>query len=159
MCLSSGGKRRRGVSSNVSEFGRKYFCSPGSNFCFCKRSQCFQIWDTGKHLSKHWKSRTDFRDNALTFGQGFSLAKYLFCSLIAVAEIHFFRRGVVAQPPKFPTKLSNFRQTPPFALEKTVFSSLLCQNFRKLVNFPWRWGGGGGGGGVGGFYLKFELQC
>jgi hypothetical protein len=32
---------------------------------------------------------------------------------------------------------------PPFALEKTVFSPLLGQNFRKFVNFPWRWGGGG----------------
>jgi hypothetical protein len=44
--------------------------------------------------------------------------------------------GLGAKPPKFPTKLSNFRQTPPFALEKTVFSSLLGQNFRKFVNFP-----------------------
>jgi hypothetical protein len=33
MCLASVGKRRNSVSSNVSEFGRKYFCSPGSNFC------------------------------------------------------------------------------------------------------------------------------
>jgi hypothetical protein len=44
---------------------------------------------------------------------------------------------------------SDFRQNsqisdiPPFALEKTVFSPLLGQNFRKFVNFPWRWGGGG----------------
>jgi hypothetical protein len=55
--------------------------------------------------------------------------------------------GGGAKPPKFPTKLSNFRHTPPFALEKTVFSPLLGQNFRKCVNFPCRWGGGGGGGG------------
>jgi hypothetical protein len=55
-----------------------------------------------------------------------------------VAEIHFFRwRG---------QSLLNFRQnfqisyTPPFALEKTVFSPLLGQNFRKFINFPWRWG-------------------
>jgi hypothetical protein len=50
-----------------------------------------------------------------------------------------------AKPPKFPTKLSNFRQTPPpppFALEKAVFSPLLGQNFRKFVIF--REGGGGG---------------
>ena len=40
--------------------------------------------------------------------------------------------GGVAKPPKFPTKLSNFRHTPPpFALEKTVFSPLLGQNFRE----------------------------
>jgi hypothetical protein len=44
--------------------------------------------------------------------------------------------------------LLNFRQifqisdiTPPFAIEKTVFSPLLDQNFRKFVNFP---EGGGG---------------
>jgi hypothetical protein len=54
--------------------------------------------------------------------------------VIAVAEIHFFRGG--AKPPKFPTKLSNFRHAPQFALEKTVFSPLLGQNFRKFVNFP-----------------------
>jgi hypothetical protein len=29
MCLTGVGKRRKSVSSNVSEFGRKYFCSPG----------------------------------------------------------------------------------------------------------------------------------
>jgi hypothetical protein len=40
-----------------------------------------------------------------------------------------------AKPSKFPTKLSNFRQTPPFALEKAVFSPLLGQNFRKFVIF------------------------
>jgi hypothetical protein len=49
--------------------------------------------------------------------------------------------------------LLNFRQNfqisdipgggAPLALEKTVFSPLLGQNFRKFVNFPWRWGGGG----------------
>ena len=50
-----------------------------------------------------------------------------------------------AKPPKFPTKLSNFRQTPPFALEKAVFSPLLGQNFRKFVIFVKVWGGGGGG--------------
>jgi hypothetical protein len=45
--------------------------------------------------------------------------------------------GGAAKPPKFPTKLSNFRHTPsPFALEKIVFSPLLDQNFRKFVNFP-----------------------
>ena len=33
--------------------------------------------------------------------------------------------GGGAKPPKFPTKLSNFRQPPPqFALEKAVFSPL-----------------------------------
>jgi hypothetical protein len=48
-----------------------------------------------------------------------------------------------AKPPKFPTKLSNFRQTPPFALEKAVFSPLSGQNFRKFVIFR-EWGGGGG---------------
>jgi hypothetical protein len=58
---------------------------------------------------------------------------------VAVAEIHFFRWGG-AKPPKFPTKLSNFRHNPPFALEKTVFSPLLGQNFLKFVNFPWRGG-------------------
>jgi hypothetical protein len=51
--------------------------------------------------------------------------------------------GGGAKPPKFPTKLSNFRQTPPFALEKAVFSPLLGQNFRKFVIFV---KGGGGGG-------------
>jgi hypothetical protein len=61
-----------------------------------------------------------------------------------VAEIHFFRWG--AEPSKFPTKLSNFRQTPPFALEKAVFSPLIGQNFQKFVIF--HEGGGGGGGGV-----------
>jgi hypothetical protein len=48
-----------------------------------------------------------------------------------------------AKLPKFPTKVSNFRHTPQFAIEKTVFSPLLDQNFRKFVNFP---EGGGGGG-------------
>jgi hypothetical protein len=38
-----------------------------------------------------------------------------------------------AKPSKFPTKLSNFRQTPSFALEKAVFSPLIGQNFRKFV--------------------------
>jgi hypothetical protein len=56
--------------------------------------------------------------------------------MFTVAEIHFFRWGRGAKPPKFPTKLSNFRHTPPFALEKTVLSPLLDQNFRKFVNFP-----------------------
>jgi hypothetical protein len=32
--------------------------------------------------------------------------------------------GGGAKPPKFPTKLSNFRLTPLFALEKAVFSPL-----------------------------------
>ena len=48
--------------------------------------------------------------------------------------------------------LLNFRQNfqisdvppPPFALEKTVFSPLLGQNFLKFVNFPFGAGGGGG---------------
>jgi hypothetical protein len=31
-------------------------------------------------------------------------------------------------------------------VEKTVFSPLLGQNFRKFINFPSRCGGGGGGG-------------
>ena len=31
--------------------------------------------------------------------------------------------------------------SPPFALEKTVFSTLLDQNFQKFVHFPWRCGG------------------
>ena len=45
--------------------------------------------------------------------------------------------GGGVKPPKAPTKLSNFRQTPPpLALEKVVFSPLLGQNFRKFVNFP-----------------------
>jgi hypothetical protein len=44
--------------------------------------------------------------------------------------------------------LLNFRQTPPFTLEKAVFSPLLGQYFRKFVIF--REGGGGGGGGGGG---------
>jgi hypothetical protein len=56
-CLTSVGKRGKNVWSNVPEFGRKYFCFPGSNFCFCNESQCFQIWEIGKHLSRHWKSR------------------------------------------------------------------------------------------------------
>jgi hypothetical protein len=41
------------VSSNVSEFGRKYsyyFCFPGSKFCFCNKSQCFQMWETRNHM-------------------------------------------------------------------------------------------------------------
>jgi hypothetical protein len=41
-----------------------------------------------------------------------------------------------AKPPKFPTKLLNFRQTPSFALEKTVSGLLFGQNFRKFGNFP-----------------------
>ena len=65
-----------------------------------------------------------------------------FQSIDAVAEIHFVRWGGHS--------LLNFRQNfqisdippPPFALEKTVFSPLLDQNFRKFVNFP---EGGGGG--------------
>jgi hypothetical protein len=40
-----------------------------------------------------------------------------------------------AKLPKFPTKVSNFRHTPQFAIEKTVFSPLLDQNFRKFSNF------------------------
>jgi hypothetical protein len=47
-----------------------------------------------------------------------------------------------AKPSKFPTKLSNFRQPPPFALEKAVFSPLIGQNFQKFVIF--HEGGGGG---------------
>ena len=42
--------------------------------------------------------------------------KTVACTLSSVAEI---------QPSKFPTKLSNFRQTPPFALEKAVFSPFI----------------------------------
>ena len=57
----------------------------------------------------------------------------VYCLIQSVAEIHFFRWG--AKPSKFPTKLSNFRQTPPFALEKAVFSPLIGQNFRKFVIF------------------------
>ena len=53
-----------------------------------------------------------------------------------------FFGGPGGKPPKFPTKLSNFRQTPLFALEKAVFSPLLGQNFRKFIIF--REGGGGG---------------
>jgi hypothetical protein len=54
-----------------------------------------------------------------------------------------FSGGGGAKPLKFPTTFSNVRHTPPpFALEKTVFSPLLSQNFRKFGNFPWRWGGG-----------------
>jgi hypothetical protein len=49
-----------------------------------------------------------------------------------------------ANPSKFPTKPSNFQQTPPFVLEKVVFSPLIGQNFRKFVIF--HEGGGGGGG-------------
>jgi hypothetical protein len=61
--------------------------------------------------------------------------KFIFCvtNTVTVAEIHFFRWGGGAKLPKFPTKLSNFRQpTPPplFALEKAVFSPLLDQNFQ-----------------------------
>ena len=66
---------------------------------------------------------------------------------LSVAEIHFFQwggGGGGAKPSKFPTKLSNFRQTPPFALEKVVFSPLLGQNFRKFVIFHEDGGGGGG---------------
>jgi hypothetical protein len=48
--------------------------------------------------------------------------------------------GGGAKPPKFTTKLSNFRQTPPFALEKAVFSLLLGQNSAFSVKV----GGGGG---------------
>ena len=60
---------------------------------------------------------------------------------LLVAEIHFSRWG--AKPSKFPTKLSNFRQTPPpFALEKAVFSPLIGQNFQKFIIF--HEGGGGG---------------
>jgi hypothetical protein len=54
-----------------------------------------------------------------------------------VAEIHKFPGG--AKLHKFPTKLSNFRR-----LEKTVFSPILGQNFRKFGHFSLRWGGGGG---------------
>ena len=41
--------------------------------------------------------------------------------------------GGGAKPPKFPTKLPNFRQPPPFALKKTVFSPVLGQNFRNFL--------------------------
>ena len=61
---------------------------------------------------------------------------HILSKALVAAEIHFSGGGG-AKPPKIPTKLSNFRQTPPFALEKTVFSPLLGQNFRKFVNFPW----------------------
>ena len=37
--------------------------------------------------------------------------------------------GGGAKSPKFPTKLSNFRHTPPICTWKTVFSPLLGQNF------------------------------
>jgi hypothetical protein len=56
-----------------------------------------------------------------------------------VAEIHFFRGGG-AKPPKFPTKLPNFRHTPIFALEKTVFSPLL--KIPKIHQFSVKVGGG-----------------
>ena len=46
-----------------------------------------------------------------------------------------FSGGGGAKPSKFPAKLSNFRQTPPFALEKAVFSPPIGQNFRKFVIF------------------------
>jgi hypothetical protein len=71
-CLTSVGKRGKSVWSNVSEFSRKYFCFSGSNFCFCNKSQCFQIWETGKHLSNHWKSRIFPRQCLLR------LAKYIY---------------------------------------------------------------------------------
>jgi hypothetical protein len=61
-------------------------------------------------------------------------------SPITVAEIHFLRWGGGAKPPKFPTKLSNFRQPPPpppHLHSKTVFSHLLGQNW-KFVNCLWR---------------------
>ena len=41
------------VSSNVTEFGRKYsyyFCFPGSKFCFCNKSQCFQMLETRNNM-------------------------------------------------------------------------------------------------------------
>ena len=67
------------------------------------------------------------------------------CSVTSGGNSLFRWWGGGAKPPKFPTKLSNFRQPPPpFALEKAVFSPLLGQNFRKFVIF--REGGGGGGG-------------
>ena len=80
-------------------------------------------------------SASNQRDLENDCSQSASSNSLLHISWCAVAEIHFFRWG--AKPPKFPTKLSNFRQTP-------SFSPLLGQNFRKFVNFPWRWGGGGG---------------
>jgi hypothetical protein len=43
--------------------------------------------------------------------------------------------GGGAKPSKFPTKLSNFRQIPSFALEKAVFSPFIGQNVRKFVIF------------------------
>ena len=42
-------------TSNVSEFGRKHFCFPGSKFCFCNNvSTGGQTW---KHLRKHRESQ------------------------------------------------------------------------------------------------------
>jgi hypothetical protein len=52
--------------------------------------------------------------------------------------------GGGAKPPKFPTKLSNFRHTPPFALEKTVFSPLLALFKISENSSIFREGGGGG---------------
>ena len=54
---------------------------------------------------------------------------------------------VGANPPKFPTKLSNFRQPPPpFSLEKPVFSPRFRLKFSKNSSFSVKVAGGGGGG-------------
>jgi hypothetical protein len=54
------------------------------------------------------------------------ITHYLYARLLGIVFDQwrkFTFSGGGAKPPKFPTKLSNFRQTPLFALEKASFRS------------------------------------
>jgi hypothetical protein len=48
-------EKHRPETSNVSEFGRKHFCFPGSKFCF--RNNVSTVGQTWKHLRKHLESQ------------------------------------------------------------------------------------------------------
>ena len=50
-------KNRTWETSNVSEFGSKQFCFPGSKFCF--RNIVSMCGQTGKHLRKHHESHAN----------------------------------------------------------------------------------------------------
>jgi hypothetical protein len=65
-------------TSNVSEFGRKHFCFPGSKFCFCNNvSTGGQTW---KHLRKHRESQM-FPQQCFLVCQGFKTPIYFLQSI------------------------------------------------------------------------------
>jgi hypothetical protein len=113
-----------------------------------RRVKCLASPSRNHQVSQHFCCSKHCMNQVLLFGT-IAVAPQLLtlcaCSVTSGGN-SLFRWWGGAKTPKFPTKLSNFRQPPPpppqFALEKAVFSPLLGQNFRKFVIF--REGGGGG---------------